>query len=49
MSGSRVGHHDPEWMAKDLAAIEFASAPGQDVLCSGLNVNGRAETPQVIA
>jgi hypothetical protein len=30
-------------MAEDLAAIEFTSAPGQDVLYSVSNVNNRAE------
>jgi hypothetical protein len=34
-----VGYHDPKWMAKDLASIEFASAAGQNVLCSIFNVN----------
>jgi hypothetical protein len=39
VSSSRVGYYDPEWMAKDLTSIEFASAAGHDVLCSVLNVS----------
>jgi hypothetical protein len=35
-------------MAKDLASIEFAGAAGQDVLCSGLNVNDCAEATDCI-
>jgi hypothetical protein len=35
-------------MTKDLASIEFASAAGQDVLCSVFNVNQCAETTDCV-
>jgi hypothetical protein len=43
VSSSSVGYHNPKWMAKDLASIEFASAADQDVLCSVISVNDCAE------
>jgi hypothetical protein len=48
VSSSRVRHHDPKWMAKDLASVEFASAADENVLCSVINVNECAETTNCV-